>query len=172
MLILPCYFFFFLQSSNVHLIETTVDDSHLVAPAFGLYDVDYVRGGGAVRIVSGLLSVVFSTLSRCSAVPLDGNFDSCALSFAATTGLCADAVGGAISGERAEISGQMGDVTSTTTGTARSECSGRANVDAAEWKSEWNGLFVDSPLARCVCVYFVYFVRVTVSSSTFTDTRA
>lgn len=78
----------------------------MLAHQSGSNVIDFVRGGGAVRIISGLLSVVFSSFSRCSAVPLDGNFDSCALSFAATTGLCADAVGGAISGERAEISCQ------------------------------------------------------------------
>jgi hypothetical protein len=84
-----------------------VEDSHLLPHKIDPRETGYVRGGGAVRIVSGGVYVASSQFTRCSAGPPDGDFNSCALSFAASTGLCAEGVGGAISGERASITGQM-----------------------------------------------------------------
>lgn len=96
-----------LQSSDINLRNVVVEDSHLLPHRLDPGEFSYVHGGGAVRIISGDLYVASCKFSRCSAGPSDGNFDSCALSFAASTGLCTEGVGGAISGERAEIIGQM-----------------------------------------------------------------
>lgn len=83
-----------------------MEDSHLLPHKQDPSQIVYVRGGGAIRAIAGVLYVSTSRFERCSAGPSDGDFDSCELSFIVTTGLCTEGLGGAISGERADITGQ------------------------------------------------------------------
>jgi hypothetical protein len=96
-----------LQSSSVGLYEVSVEDSHLLPHTFGADQTKNVRGGGAVRTISGNLYVTSTRFTRCSAGPRDGDFDSCALSFSASTSLCTDGLGGAISVERTDAWGEL-----------------------------------------------------------------
>jgi hypothetical protein len=95
-----------LQSSKTHLFDFSVEDSHLLPHEHNPSQRVYVRGGGAIRLIEGSLITSDGRFKRCSAGPLDGDFDSCALSFSASAGLCTDGLGGAISGERTYIIGQ------------------------------------------------------------------
>ena len=95
-----------LQSSITRMYHSFVDDSHLLPHKLNPSTAIYVRGGGAIRVIVGSLLVTNSHFSRCSAGPLDGDFDSCALSFSASTRLCTDGLGGAISGDRADMTGE------------------------------------------------------------------
>jgi hypothetical protein len=86
--------------------DFSVEDSHLLPHEHDPNQIVYVRGGGAIRLIEGSLITADGSFSRCSTVPRDGIFDACALSFSASTGLCTDGLGGAISGERTDIEGQ------------------------------------------------------------------
>ena len=103
-----------LQSCNTQLSDLSVEDSHLLPREQGYSRMVWVRGGGAIRVIKGSLLVADSNFTRCSAGPLDGDFDSCALSFSASTGLCTEGLGGAISGERTDIYGQTARLEATT----------------------------------------------------------
>ena len=99
-------FVIWLQSSRTDLSKLSIEDSHLLPHTRDLGQLVYVRGGGAIRAIGGVLYVSTSQFSRCSAGPLDGDFDSCELSFIVSMGLCTDGLGGAISAERTEITGK------------------------------------------------------------------
>ena len=99
-----------LQSSYTELSDFSVEDSHVLPheyiPGQTIYMRPGVRGGGAIRVVEGSIYIRRGSFTRCSAGPLNGDFDSCARSFSASTGLCTDGLGGAISGDRTRIQGQ------------------------------------------------------------------
>lgn len=94
------------QSSSIELYDSFVEDSHLLPHQPDLAGASRVRGGGALRVIAGLVRIGDTVFSRCSAGPLDGNFDSCALSFSASTSLCTDGLGGVVSAELASIARQ------------------------------------------------------------------
>jgi hypothetical protein len=95
-----------LQFSYLWMYHCSVADSHLLPLEHDPSQRVSVRGGGAIRIAAGSLFIDGGSFTRCSAGPRDSDFDSCALSFSASAGLCTDGLGGAISGERANIEGQ------------------------------------------------------------------
>jgi hypothetical protein len=129
-----------LQSCNSRLDDLFVDDSHLLPHKRDPIQSVYVRGGGAIRAISGSLIVTAGSFSRCSAGPLDGNFDACALSFSSSTSLCTDGLGGAISGDRADMTGETLQLEAKQADIAQRSCGGCAAG------------CVGSPLtARCAC---------------------
>jgi hypothetical protein len=94
------------QSSSIDFYESFVEDSHLLPHRPDSSGANRVRGGGALRIISGILNMGETSFTRCSAGPIGGDFDSCALSFSASTSLCTDGLGGAVSAELASIGSQ------------------------------------------------------------------
>ena len=93
------------QFSNVELYFVTISDSHLLARAADPTRVALTRGGGAIRLLSGWLTVIKSNFERCTAAPWEGEWFWCPLFFANSTGLCSEGIGGAISTEIATVIG-------------------------------------------------------------------